>query len=78
MSAFSFGLKTGCDISGIRAVLTVGHKLRVDWTPLRIYSLQNYFFQSFSSILVFIPLILFNLLSYSLLFPNFRWFVLAA
>jgi hypothetical protein len=27
----------------IRAVLTVGCKPRVDWTPLRTYSLQNYF-----------------------------------
>jgi hypothetical protein len=36
-------LKTGCDRSGIRAVLTVGHKPRVDWTFLRTYSLQNYF-----------------------------------
>jgi hypothetical protein len=40
--------------------------------------LQNYFPKSFSSILVFVLLILFKLLSYSLLCPNFRWFVLAA
>jgi hypothetical protein len=38
-----FGLKTRCDRSGTRAVLTVGGKTRVDWTPLRTYSLQNYF-----------------------------------
>jgi hypothetical protein len=59
----------------IRAMLIVGRKPRVDWTFLRTYSLQNYF-QSFSFILVFIPLVLFKLLSYSLLFLNFRWFVL--
>jgi hypothetical protein len=27
----------------IRVVLTVGRKTRIDWTPLRTYSLQNYF-----------------------------------
>jgi hypothetical protein len=27
----------------IRVVLTVGRKPKVDWTPLRTYSLQNYF-----------------------------------
>jgi hypothetical protein len=27
---FSFGLKTGCDISGIRAVLTIGCKPILD------------------------------------------------
>jgi hypothetical protein len=43
MNAFSFGLKIGCDISGIIAVLTVGCKLRVDWMFLRTYSLQDYF-----------------------------------
>jgi hypothetical protein len=36
-------LKTRCDISGTRAVLTIGRKPRVVWTPLRTYSLQNYF-----------------------------------
>jgi hypothetical protein len=36
-------LKTGCDRSGIKAVLTVGRKPRVVLTPLRTYSLQNYF-----------------------------------
>ena len=34
-NAFSFDLKTGCDKSGIRAVLTVGRKPRIDWTFLR-------------------------------------------
>jgi hypothetical protein len=38
-NVFSFGLKTGCDKSGIGAVLTIGHKPRVDWTFLRTYSL---------------------------------------
>jgi hypothetical protein len=38
-----FGLKTGCDRTGIRDVLTVGCKARVDWMFLRTYSLQNYF-----------------------------------
>jgi hypothetical protein len=27
----------------IKAMLTIGQKPRVDWTPLRTYSLQNYF-----------------------------------
>jgi hypothetical protein len=62
----------------IRAVLTVGCKPRIDWIFLRTYSLQNYFPKSFSFILVFIVLMLFKLLSYSLLFPNFIWFILAA
>jgi hypothetical protein len=39
-NVFCFGLKTRCDKSGIRAVLTVGHKPRVDETILRTYSLQ--------------------------------------
>jgi hypothetical protein len=73
-----FGLKIGCDKSGTRVVLTVGCKPRVDWMPLRTYSLQNYFFQNFSFILAFIPLVLFKRLSYPLLFPNFRWLVIAA
>jgi hypothetical protein len=34
-NAFSFGLETGCDKSGIKVMLTVGHKARVDWTFLR-------------------------------------------
>jgi hypothetical protein len=59
-------------------MLTVGRKPREDWTFLRTYSLQNYFFQSFSFILTFISLVLFKLLSYSLLFQNFRRLVLAA
>jgi hypothetical protein len=42
-NAFSFDLKTGCDRIGIRAVLTIGCKPRVDWTFLRTHSLQNYF-----------------------------------
>jgi hypothetical protein len=29
-NAFSFGLKTGCDKSSIRVVLTVGRKPRLD------------------------------------------------
>jgi hypothetical protein len=44
--ASGFGLKIGCDRSGIRAVLTIGRKPRVDWMPLRTYSLQNYFFKA--------------------------------
>jgi hypothetical protein len=35
--------KTGCDKSGIRVMLTVGCKPRVDWMLLMTYSLQNYF-----------------------------------
>jgi hypothetical protein len=57
-------------------MLIVGHKPRVDWPFLRTYSLQNYF-HSFSFILVFISFVLFKRLSYSLLFPNFRWLILA-
>jgi hypothetical protein len=53
-------------------MLTVGGKPRVDWTLLRTYSLQNYFSKLYF-ILVFILLVLFELLSYSHLFPNFRW-----
>jgi hypothetical protein len=34
-NASSFGLKTGCDKSGIKAVLTVGLKPRIDWTFFR-------------------------------------------
>jgi hypothetical protein len=34
-NASSFDLKTGCDKSGIRAVLIVGRKPRIDWTFLR-------------------------------------------
>jgi hypothetical protein len=41
---------------------------------LRIYSLQNYFSKLYF-ILVFISLVLFERVSYSLLFPNFRWLV---
>jgi hypothetical protein len=41
--ASGFGLKTGCDRSGTRAVLTIGRKPRIDWMLLRTYSLQNYF-----------------------------------
>jgi hypothetical protein len=73
IDACYFGLETGCDKSGIRAMLTIGRKPGVDWTFLRTYSLQNYFLKSFSFILVFVLLILFKILSYSLLFPNFRW-----
>jgi hypothetical protein len=65
-------LKLGVKKVVIRAVLTVGHKPRVDSTLLRTYSLQNYFPKSFSFILVFVFFVLFKLLSYSLLFPNFR------
>jgi hypothetical protein len=36
-------LKLGVTKVVIRAMLTVGRKPRVDWTFLRIYSLQNYF-----------------------------------
>jgi hypothetical protein len=57
--------------------LTIGCKTRVDWMFLRTYSLENYF-RSFSFILIFISLILVKLLSYSLLFPNFGWFLLTA
>jgi hypothetical protein len=71
-------LKLGVTEVLIRAVFTVGCKPRVDWTFIRAYSLQNYFPKSFSFILVFVLLILFKLLSYSLLFPAFRWFVPAA
>jgi hypothetical protein len=71
-NAFSFGHETGCDKSGIKAVLNVGCKTSVDWTLLRTYSLQNYFPKGFSFILVFVLLILFKLLSYSLIFSNFR------
>jgi hypothetical protein len=35
----------------IKAVLTVGHKPRVDWTFLRTYSLQNYFSKALVSFL---------------------------
>jgi hypothetical protein len=59
----------------IRAVLTVGRKPRVDWMFLRTLVYKT-IFQSFSFMLVFISLVLFKPLSYSLLFPNFRWFVL--
>jgi phosphate/sulfate permease len=59
----------------IRAVLTVGRKHRVDWAFYG-HIVYKTIFQSFSFILVFISLILFKLLSYSLLFLNFRWFVL--
>jgi hypothetical protein len=72
-------LKLGVAKLVIRAVLTVGRKPRVVWTFLRTYSLQNYFSQKvFSFILVFLLLMLFKMLSYSLLFLNFRRFVLAA
>jgi hypothetical protein len=70
-------LKLGVTEVGIRAVLTIGCKPRVDRTFLRTHSLQNNF-QSFSFILVFLLLMLFKLLSYSLLFSNFRWFILDA
>jgi hypothetical protein len=59
-------------------VLTIGRRPRVDWTLLRAYSLQKYFFKSFSFILVLVSLVIFKQLSYSLLFQNFRWLVLAA
>jgi hypothetical protein len=42
-NAFSLSLKTGCDKSGIRAVLTIGRKPRLDWSFLRTSYLQNYF-----------------------------------
>jgi hypothetical protein len=42
-NTFSFSLKTGCDKSGIRLVLTVGRKPRLDWLFLRTSYLQNYF-----------------------------------
>jgi hypothetical protein len=42
-NAFSFGLKTGSDKSGIQAMLTVGRKPKIDWMFLRAYNLQNYF-----------------------------------
>jgi hypothetical protein len=42
-NAYNFSLKTGCDKSGIRAVLTVGRKPRLDWSFLRTSYLQNYF-----------------------------------
>jgi hypothetical protein len=71
-------LKLGVTKVVIRVMLTVGCKPRVDRTFLGTYSLQNYFPKSFSFILVFILLILFKILSYSLLFPTFRWFILAA
>jgi hypothetical protein len=69
-------LKLGVTEMVFRAMLTIGCKPRVDWTFLRTHSLQNYF-QNFSFILDFLLLMLFKLLSYSLLFPNFRWFILA-
>jgi hypothetical protein len=65
-------LKLGVTKVVIRVMLTVGRKPRVDWVFLMTYSLHNYFPKSFSFILVFISLILFKLLCYSLLFPNFR------
>jgi hypothetical protein len=71
-------LKLGVTKVVIRAVLTIGCKPRVDWVLLRTYSLQNYFLKSFSFILVFVSVILFKPLSYSLIFPNFRWFIFAA
>jgi hypothetical protein len=71
-------LKLGVTKVVIRVMLTVGHKPRVDWTFLRTYSLQNYFPKSFSFILFFVLLMLFKSLSYSLLFLNFRWIILAA
>jgi hypothetical protein len=71
-------LKLGVTKVVIRSILIVGCKPRVDWTFLRTYSLQNYFLKRFSFILVFVSLILFKQLSYSLLFLNFRWFILTA
>jgi hypothetical protein len=53
-------LKLSVTKSGIRAMLTVGRKPRVDWTLLRTYSLQNYFF-SFSFILVLVSLVIFKI-----------------
>jgi hypothetical protein len=57
MNAFSFVLKTECNRSDIRAMLTIGHKPIVDWTFLRTCSLQNYFLKNFSFVLIFIPLV---------------------
>jgi hypothetical protein len=71
-------LKLGVTEVVIMAVLTIGRKPRVDLMFLTTYSLQNYFPKSLSFILVFLSFMLFKLLSYSLLFPNIRWFVLAA
>jgi hypothetical protein len=36
-------LKLGVTKVVIRAALTIGRKLRVDWMFLRTYNLQNYF-----------------------------------
>jgi hypothetical protein len=70
-------LKHGVIKVVIRVVLTVGCKPGIDWMFFRTHSLQNYF-QSFSFILVLLLSMLFKLLSYSLLFLNFIWFVLTA
>jgi hypothetical protein len=71
-------LKLGVTEVVIRAVLIVGRKPRVDWTFLRTYSLQKLFFKPLVSSLSLFHWFLFKLLSYSLLFLNFRWLVLTA
>jgi hypothetical protein len=63
-------LKTGCDSSGIRPMLTIGRKPRVEWSLLRTYNLSNYFSKSFSFTLVYLLLVLFKLLSFFVLFPK--------
>jgi hypothetical protein len=75
-NAFSFDFRIECDKSGNQSRINrkMQAYIRLDILKDLTYKTIS---QSFSFILVFVLLILFKLLSYSLIFSNFRWFVLA-